>query len=66
MAKSAKNPAAVKLAKLRAEKLSAQRRSEIANQGAAARASSLSPERQKAIARKAAVVGARQVARTVR
>jgi hypothetical protein len=49
-----KNPAAVALALLRAKRLSPQRRSEIAREGAAARTKALSAKERKAIAKGAA------------
>ena len=58
MKKDQKNAAAVALARLRAQKLSPERRKEIADMGASlggqARAASLGPKRRKEIARKAA------------
>jgi hypothetical protein len=56
--KDQKNPAAVALARLRAQKLSPERRKEIAGMGASlggqARAANLSAKRRKEIARQAA------------
>jgi hypothetical protein len=52
--KRTKNAAAVRLAKMRAQKLSPERRSEIAAKGAAARADKLTAEERSLIARKAA------------
>ena len=54
-----KNPHAVELAKRRAKKLSPERRSEIAGQGAAARNQKLTPEQRQEIARRAGLAGGR-------
>ncbi len=55
---SPKNQAAVELAKLRAKKLSPERKREIGIKAGQARASKLSPERRAEIARKAGKAGA--------
>lgn len=62
MKSATKNPAAVALAKLRAQKLSPERQSEIGRVagkvGGVARAKKLTPERRSEIARKAGKAGA--------
>ena len=62
MESGTKNPAAVALAKLRAQKLSPERQSEIGRiagkVGGKARAEKLTPERRSEIARKAGKAGA--------
>ncbi len=55
---SPKNQAAVELAKMRAKKLSPERKREIGIKAGQARASKLSPERRSEIARKAGKAGA--------
>jgi len=59
VAKKKKNPAAVALAHLRAKKLTAKRRSEIAGLAGTASRAKLTPEERSAVARKAGLAGGR-------
>jgi hypothetical protein len=54
-----KNAAAVELAALRMERMTAEERSEVASKGANARARKLTPEQRSEIARKAGKAGGR-------